>query len=58
MKTLKVGPISKLTLLLLLGRGPGAGTNAYAQELLNMANVLVFCYITLYASSSLQYQKL
>lgn len=33
MKTLKVEPITKLTLLLLLGLGLGDGTNAYAQEL-------------------------
>jgi S1-C subfamily serine protease len=33
MKTLKVEPISKLTLLLLLGLSSGAGTHAYAQEL-------------------------
>ncbi len=33
MKTLKVEPISKLTLLLLLWLGSGAGTHAYAQKL-------------------------
>jgi hypothetical protein len=33
MKTLKIGPISNLTLFLLLGLGSGAGTHAYAQEL-------------------------
>ena len=33
MKTLKVEPISKLTLLLLLWLGSSAGTHAYAQEL-------------------------
>ena len=33
MKTLKVEPISKLTLLLSLWLGSGAGTHAHAQEL-------------------------